>query len=99
MEKLQRRAARIVTRTPDSDRAMEMMKWPSLQRDKNVFKLVNKCIEEWCLQFFLNYFSFNSEVHSRVTRQSNNLHLPLVRTEQAKKSFYYNGCVVYNNHI
>ena len=101
MEKLQRRAARIVTRIPDSDRAMEMMKWPSLQsrRDKNVFKLVNKCIEEWCPQFFLNYFSFNSEVHSRVTRQSNNLHLPRVRTEQARKSFYYNGCVVYNNHI
>ena len=59
LEKLQRRAARIVTRISDSDGAMEMMKWPSLQsrRDKNVFKLANKSIQGRCPQFFLNYFS------------------------------------------
>ena len=50
-----------------------------------------------CPQLFKNYFTFNSSEHSRVTRQSHKLHLPRVRTEQAKKSFYYNGCVVYNN--
>ena len=99
LEKLQRRAARIVSRIPESDKAMNMLKWPSLQsrRDDNIFKLVNKCIQGRCPQLFKNYFTFNSSVHSRVTRQSHKLHLPRVRTEQAKKSFYYNGCVVYNN--
>ena len=50
---------------------------------------VNKKFIIWLLVHFL----------LKVTRQSNNLHLPRVRTEQAKKSFYYNGCVVYNKHI
>ena len=68
LEKLQRRAARIVSRIPESDKAMNMLKWPSLQsrRDDNIFK---------------NYFTFNSSVHSRVTRQSHKLHLPRVLTE------------------
>ena len=35
-------------------------------------------------------------VHKHSTRQSNQLHLPKVRTEVAKKSFYYNGCIVFN---
>ena len=33
----------------------------------------------------------------RSTRQSKLLHLPAVRTEVAKRSFYYHGCTVYNN--
>lgn len=98
LEKLQRRAARIVTRIDESDRAIDMVKWTSLQnrRDNHVFKLVKKCIQGRCPQFFKNYFIFNSSVHSRITRQSNMLHLPRVRTEQAKKSFYYNGCIIFN---
>ncbi len=96
LEKLQRRAARIVSRIPESDKAMNMLKWPSLQsrRDDNIFKSVNKCIQGRCPQLFKNYFTFNSSVHSIVTRQSYKQHLPRVRTEQAEKSFYYNG---YNN--
>ena len=34
---------------------------------------------------------------ARVTRQSNLLHLPRVRLETTKKSFFYNGCVVFNS--
>ena len=40
----------------------------------------------------------NKEVISRETR-SNFIYLPAVRTETAKKSFYYNGSVVYNYYL
>ena len=98
LEKLQRRAARIVTRMGESDRALDAIKWPSLQsrRDEHIFKLVKKCIKGHCPQFFNKYFTFNNAIHSRITRQSNMLHLPRVRTEMAKKSFYYHGCIVFN---
>lgn len=99
IEALQRRAARIVMRTYDSDSAMDNLKWPTLaaRRDKHILNLVKKCIKGHCPQYFNNYFIFNNKIHSRTTRQSNLLHLPRVRTEVAKKSFYYHGCIVFNN--
>ena len=45
------------------------------------------------------YFKLNKEVISRQTRSSNFIYLPAVRTETAKKSFYYSGSVVYNNYL
>lgn len=95
LDNLQRRAAKIVTRSKDSNKALLNLNWPSLQsrRNEHVFKLVKKCILGNCPQFFKEYFHFNK---GRVTRQSKLLHLPRVRTETAKKSFYYNGCILYN---
>ena len=45
-EKLQRRAARTITRFVRSDDAMNSLRWDTLEtrRDMHVFKLVNKCI-------------------------------------------------------
>ena len=45
---------------------------------------------------FTLLFKFNREIISRSTRQSNKLRLPRVRTESAKKAFYYHGSLVYN---
>ena len=50
-------------------------------------------------QFLCDNFSFNHQLTVRTTRQSNLLHLPRVRTEMAKKSFYYNGVKVFNRLI
>ena len=98
IDNFQRRASKIVTRTKDSNIALNNLKWPTLQlrRDKHVFNLVQKCISGNCPQFFKEYFHFN---RARVTRQNKFLHLPKVRTETAKKSFYYNGCIIYNKFI
>ena len=49
--------------------------------------------------FLKNYFKLNKEVISRETRRSKFIYLPAVRTETAKKSFYYDGSVVYNNYL
>ena len=82
----------------DSDRALDYLKWPSLvnKRESHVDELVKRCIKGRRPQFFKNYFIFNSSVHNRITRQMNMLHLPRVRTDLAKKYFYFNVSVIFN---
>ena len=94
LERLQNRAARIVTKCSHSDTALSDLKWDSLEcrRERHVFNLVKKSLRGQCP----HYFILNKDVVRRVTRQSNLLHLPKVRTETAKRSFYYNGCIVFN---
>ena len=98
LERLQNRAARIVTKCSHSDTALSDLKWDSLEcrRERHVFNLVKKSLRGQCPQFLRNYFILNKDVVRRVTRLSNLLHLPKVRTETAKRSFYYNGCIVFN---
>ena len=47
LERLQRRAARIVLKTSSSDVALESLKWGNLynRRNEHVLKLVNKCLK------------------------------------------------------
>ena len=44
-------------------------------------------------------FTFNCDRILRRTRQSNLLYVPKVRLETTKRSFYYNGCTVFNRLI
>ena len=98
LEALQNRAARIVARTVRSNPAMDVLKWPTLEerRRKSVFKLVKKCLQGQCPQYFKEYFKRNNTINARATRQSNLLHPLAVRTEIAKRSFYYYGCTLLN---
>ena len=97
----QNRAARIIARTDLSSSAMDILKWPSLadRRRNNVFKAVKKCIRGRCPQYFKDYSKCNGSVHQRATRLKNQLHLPAVRTETAKRSFYYHGCTAFNSFM
>jgi hypothetical protein len=99
LERLQNRAGRIVMRSIRSAPALARLKWDKLEnrRNKHIFKLVNLCLQKRSPQFLHNYFVYNREINARITRQSNLLHLAKVRTEAAKKSFFYNCCVVFNN--
>ena len=96
LERPQRRAAQIVSKMSDSDKALDYLKWPPLvnRRESHVNELVKRCIKGHCPRFFKNYFTFNSSVRNRITRQTNMLHLPRVRTDLAKNSFYYNCSVI-----
>ena len=74
---------------------MKALKWPSLRsrRDKHILK------HGRCPQYhFKEYFVFNKDICTRSTRQSNVLHLPAIRTEVAKRSFYYHGRMVFNSY-
>ena len=88
----------IVACTVRSKQALDVLKWPTLEecRSQSVFKLVKKCLQGQCPQYFKQYFKCNNTIHVRATRQSNLLHLPAVRTEIAKRSFYYYGCTLFN---
>ena len=78
--------------------ALDHLRWPLLRtrHDQSIYKLVKKCLQGRCPQFFKNYFIFNNRMHDRNNRKCNKLHLPKVRTEIAKRSFYFNGYIVYN---
>ena len=65
-------------------------------RDEHICKLVRNCIDGRCPQYFKNYFAFNKDICKRLTRKSNLLHLPAVRTEIGRRSFYYYGSMVFN---
>ena len=99
LESLQRRAGRIVCRASSSEDAIEKLNLTTLayRQSKHTLNLVNKCINRQYPQFFKNYFTFNKHLYSRDTRQKNLIHLPSVRTEIAKRSFYYYGSIVYNS--
>ena len=98
LERLQRRASKIVSKMSDSDRALDYLKWPSLvnRRESHVNELVKRWMKGPCPKVFKNYFTFNSSAHNRITREMNVLHLPMVRTDLVKNSFYYNGSVIFN---
>ena len=99
LEALQRRAGRIVTKKSSSDTAMEAFIWQSLRtwRNDHIYKLVRKCLDGRCPQYFNNYFVFNKYICNHSTQQSNLLHLPAIRTETARRSFYYHGSTIFNN--
>ena len=101
IEKLHRRAARLILRHHSSDDALKFLAYETMEdrRKKHVYNLVHKCISGKVPQFFKNYFIFNQDVTRRQTRQSSLLHLPRVRTETAKKSFYYSGARIFNNYF
>ena len=54
LETLQKCVGRIVIKTPSSDTAMKALKWLSLRsrRDEHILKLVRKCIQGRCPQYF-----------------------------------------------
>ena len=62
-----------------SDTTMEALKWPSLRsrRDEHILKLVSKCVDGRCPQYF------KRDICARSTRQSNLLQLSAMRTEVA----------------
>ena len=39
-------------------------------------------------QYFKHYFSYNRDIVTRITRQSDLLHLPRIRLETTKKAFF-----------
>jgi len=89
VEKLQRRAARIIMQTDSSVDALAHLKYDTLglRREMHVLNLVKKCVNKSCPQFLKDYFYFNRAILQRRTRQSNHLSLPSLEVECTKKPF------------
>ena len=101
LEALQKRAGRIVARTFRSSPAENGLSqvagacrktsWTCFSAGKEVHWRALPSIFWWL------FYTFNNKIHTRANRQRHLLHLPAVRTEVAKRSFYYHGCVVFND--
>ena len=89
LERLQRRASKIVSKTGESERALDYRKWPSLvnRGESHVNELVKRCIKGQYPQFFKNCFPYNSSVHNRITTKLNMSQLLRFRTDLAKTLF------------
>ena len=97
LDREQRRAAKIVSKTNGSD-AEKNLKWLplSMRRVMHTINLTFKCLKGSPPIFFKDYFKVFRTIHN--TRGSgHNLLLPKVRTETARKSFYFNGSKLLNN--
>ena len=81
LERLQRRAARIIMKSDRSETALKYLRYDTLKvrRETHVLSLVKKCISKKCPHFFMDYFNFSRDVLSKITRQSDNLKLPFVK--------------------
>ena len=84
LDRAQRRAAKIVSKTKDSD-AEKNLKWLplSMRRDMHTINLTFKCLKGSPPMVFRTIHNTRGSGH--------NLLLPKSRTETARKSFYFNG--------
>ena len=95
LERLQKRAANIVLLSSAAD--MEDLKWLSLisRRRMHTNCLTFKCLNGIVPLFFKNYFNKRSG-HYQTRSHGQDLVLQRVRTEMAKRSFYYTGAKYFN---
>ena len=70
LERPQRRAAQIVSKMSDSDKALDYLKWPSLvnRRESHVNELVKGCIKGHCPRFFILPLTVLSAIELRGKR-------------------------------
>ena len=69
LQKLQRRAARIVMRVGSSEKALNFLGYGTLEkrRERHVPNLVKKCLSNCWPQFCMHYFNYNKDVLPRRT--------------------------------
>ena len=72
IEKLQRRAARIIMQTNSSDEALAHLRYDTLgiRREIHTLNLVKKCLNKRCPQLLKDFFYFNRDIVQRNARQS-----------------------------
>ena len=102
LQKLQNRAARIVTGSPfDTPGAplLQRLGWPSIDKlfNRETCTMVFKSLNDLAPENLGNIFSKLSDVHARVLRNTKcNLALPKMRTAYGQKSFAFRGANAWN---
>ena len=97
LDRAQRRAAKIVLKTNDLDAETDLKWLPlSMRRDMHTINLTFKRLKGSPPVFFKDYFKVFRTIDN--TRGSgHNLLLPKVRTETARRSFYFNRSKLFNS--
>ena len=101
LENLQRRAAKIVMKSNNSDKSLGYLKYENLsnRREKHVLALIEKVLKNICPQCFINYFNLNKDCIEWTTKQSSHIRLPRVKLEATKKAFFYHSGMVFNQNL
>ena len=103
LQKLQNRAARIVTNSPYDTSALPLIKslgWLTIREliDFETSKMVYKSLNALAPDYLRNIFQKVSEATNRQLRNSStDLRLPLLRTSTGQKSFAYRGAKVWSD--
>ena len=101
LQKLQNRAARVITKTNYETRSshlLETLKWDSLaiRRDKQMATLMFKTIRKRVPTYLQNLFD-DKALNYDLLNQQHTLSLPKPRTEYLKQSFSYSGALLWNS--
>ena len=92
LDRAQRRAAKIVSKTTDSD--AEKTKVASMKCDMHTINLTFKCLKGSSLMFFKDYFKVFRTIHN--TRSSRTCCSP--KSELRRQgTLYFNGSKLFNN--
>ena len=103
LQKLQNRAARIVTDSPydaHSELLIQKLGWLTINQliDTETVKIVYKALRNEAPKHLKELFHRLSDIQNRELHNSKtNLHLPLLRTSSEQKSFAYRGVCIWNN--
>ena len=104
IERLQRRAARIVyfkaTSKLSTDQIMTKLGLEPLyyRRRTHILRLVDECFAKRVPRYLSNYFNEkDGDIHCHKTRNNNDLVLEKVNLECTKHAFFYKGAKIFNN--
>ena len=103
LQKLQNRAARIVTNSSydaPADALIQKLKWPTIAEiiKRETASIVFKSINGLAPTYLSNIFSKNSSRDTVKLRNSEtDLRVPLMKTTNGQKSFSYRGAHLWNN--
>ena len=102
LQKLQTRAARLITGSKARASRNEMFKklnWMSLQNRRNFHKCIQmyKCMNNLAPDYLNNYFQTNQNIHSHNTRNASQLRITRTNTEYLHKRFTVSSQKLWNN--
>ena len=106
LQVLQNRAARIIEQDFDfiNTRGLDLVRGLKLhntvqRREYRICTLIYKCINGLVPHYLSDQIIMTSDVHDRITRQSQTKHIYIKPTKSdcLKKSFFVNGARIWNN--
>ena len=99
LQRLQNRAAKIVTCQKSTKTARNIVNWPDLETLRKIHKciLVYKCLRNFVPIYLKNYFKVNNDVHNYNTRQRRNIHPNKTNLVLGGRTFKNSGRLAFNS--
>ena len=71
---------------------------PLFNRQKlHIVLLTRKCLDGSVPPYLINYFTLNASVYTVTIKCIDDIHIPKVNLEVAKRSFYFTGTMEFNS--